>query len=122
MWKLRLSVPAERDIEDILAHSETEFGETARLRYETLLAAALNDLLSDPDRAGVRLRDDLGPNVRSYHLLLARDRAKGAYGIVHKPRHMVIFRLTVPDTLDVGRVLHDAMEIADHIPTEFRSP
>ena len=122
MFTLRLSAPAERDIEDILAHSETEFGETARLRYEALLTTALTDLAIDPDRVGVRKRDELGPDVRSYHLLLARDRSRGAHGIVRRPRHLVIFRVIAPDILDIGRVLHDAVELANHMPPEYRAP
>jgi toxin ParE1/3/4 len=121
VFRLRLSAPAERDIEDILAHSEAEFGEIARLRYETLLTTAFTDLAADPGRAGVRIRDELGPGVRSYHLLLARDRARGANGIVRRPRHLVIFRIVKPDILDIGRILHDAMELANHIPTEYRT-
>lgn len=42
MWRLRLSTLAERDIEDILEHSELRFGEIVRIRYEALLEAALN--------------------------------------------------------------------------------
>lgn len=118
---LRLSPPAEQDIENILAYSESEFGETARLRYEALLETALRDLASDPDRAGVRRRGELGPSVRSYHLLLARDRAKTAHGIVRRPRHMVIFRVS-GNVLEIGRILHDAMETEEHLPPEYRIP
>lgn len=118
---LRLSAPAEQDIEDILAYSEAEFGETVRLRYDVLLETTLHDLASDPDRAGVKRRDELGPSVRSYHLLLARDRAKKAHGIVRHPWHIVIFRMS-GNFLEIGRTLHDAMETEEHLPPAYRIP
>jgi len=116
---LRLSVLAEQDIENILAHSEANFGEKARLRYEALLEAAPNEIATDPDRTNVRQRNELGPGVKSYHLIHARDRARTRDGVVKRPRHLLIFRISPPDTLDIGRVLHDAMELADHLPVEY---
>lgn len=34
---------------------------------------------------------------------------------------MLVFRLVEPNIVDVGRILHDAMEVANHLPTEYRS-
>lgn len=122
MWRLRLSPVAEQDIEDILAHSEANFGKQARLRYEALLEAGLSEIASDPDRPAVRRRDELSPGVRTYHLYYAREQARNEYGAVKRPRHFVLFRLRAPDILDVGRVLHDAMDLAEHLPAEYQGP
>jgi toxin ParE1/3/4 len=120
MLRLRLSALAEQDIEDILAHSEREFGESARLRYEALLEAAFQALLENPERPGVRLRGELGAGVRSYHLRFARERVRSRR--VHAPRHLIIFRRVERDMLQIGRVLHDAMELAAHLPPESFAP
>jgi toxin ParE1/3/4 len=120
MWRLRLSPVAEQDIEDILAHSEENFGKEARLRYEALLEAGLSEIASDPDRPAVRRRDELGPGVRAYHLYDAREQARTEHGTVKRPRHFILFRLCEPDILDVGRVLHDAMDLAEHLPAEYQ--
>ena len=121
MWRLRLSAVAEQDIEDILAHSEANFGKRARLRYEALLEAGLSEIASGPDRPAVRRRDELGPGVRSYHLYYAREQARHEYGTVKRPRHVFLFRLHASRFLDVGRVLHDAMDLGEHLPTEYQS-
>lgn len=122
MPALRLSVLAETDITDILEYSETTFGDVARLRYEALLETGLRDLAADPDRLGVTGRDELGLGVRTYHLIHCRDRARTERGPVRRPRHLIVFRVTDPDFVDISRVLHDAVELADHVPEEYRAP
>lgn len=121
MWRLRLSASAEQDIEDILEHSELHFGEIARLRYEALLEAALNAIAADPDRPAVRLRDELGPGVRTYHIFHARCLARTSHGVVGRPRHLLVFRISHLHILDIGRVLHDAMDLAQHLPIEYHT-
>jgi toxin ParE1/3/4 len=119
MYRLRLSALAEQDIEEILSHSEAYFGERARLRYETLLEAGLQQIAADPNRAAVRLREDLGPGILTYHLLYAREHARTDHGTVKRPRHLLVFRICSSTLVDVGRVLHDAMELSAHLPTEY---
>jgi toxin ParE1/3/4 len=114
MRRYRLSAAAQADVVEILAWSEEQFGEGARLRYEALLVAALRDVAQQPDRTGSIARPELGAGVRSGHLRLSRDRARGVLGAVRRPRHFLIYRAE-PDLLVVGRVLHDAMELARHI-------
>jgi toxin ParE1/3/4 len=120
MRRLRLSALAKGDIENILIHSHANFGESARLRYEALIEAALHDIAADADRIGVKQRPELGPNVRTYHLFYSRERGRTDDGIVREPRHMLLFRLIEPDIVDVGRILHDAMELANHLPPGYR--
>lgn len=114
MLRYRLSAAAQADIAEILAWSHEQFGEDARLRYEALIMAALRDIAEQPERAGSLARPELGSGVRSWHLRLSRDRARGALGVVHKPRHFLIYR-PESDLLVLGRVLHDAMELARHL-------
>jgi toxin ParE1/3/4 len=120
MRRLRLSPLAKGDIENILFHSHATFAESARLRYEALIEAALHDIAADPDRIGVKQRSELGPNVRTYHLFYSREHGRTKEGIVREPRHMLLFRVIEPDTVDVGRILHDAMEVTNHLPPGYR--
>jgi plasmid stabilization system protein ParE len=46
--------PAQRQLEDIMEQSEESFGPAARERYEGLVLQALEDLLDNPARLGVR--------------------------------------------------------------------
>lgn len=119
MADFRLSAAAQADVIEILAHTHERFGELARLRYEYLLVTALRDLAEEPDRVGSICRPELGDDVRSYHLRHSRDRARHESGLVRRPRHLLLFRLAHPDLIGLGRVLHDAMEIERHLPSDY---
>lgn len=113
----RLSAAAQADLIDILAWSHEQFGEAARQRYETLVATALRDIAQQPHRPGSIERPELGAGARSWHLALSRERARTDTGIVRHPRHFLIYRLD-GELVVVGRVLHDAMELAHHLAPE----
>jgi len=114
MFRYRLSEAAQGDVLDILAWTDEQFGEVARLRYESLIVAALRDVARQADRPGSIARPELGAGVRSWHLRLSRDHAATGAEAVRRPRHFVIYRFE-PALLVVGRVLHDAMELARHL-------
>ena len=121
MARLRLSAAAQADLTDILAWTHEQFGELARQRYQALLATALRDIAAEPERGGSAERPELGAGVRSWHLRLSRERARTATGMVHRPRHVLIYRVE-DDTVLVGRVLHDAMELARHMDDHALGP
>jgi toxin ParE1/3/4 len=114
MFRYRLSEAAQRDVFDILAWTDEQFGEVARLRYESLIVAALRDVARHPDGPGSLARPELGARVRSWHLRLSRERVNPGVGIVRRPRHFLVYRLE-PGLVVVGRVLHDAMELVRHL-------
>jgi toxin ParE1/3/4 len=117
MLRYRLSDAAQADVINILAWTQDQFGEPARLRYESLIVAALRDVATALDRSGSIERPELGAGVRSWHLRLSRDRASKNARAVRRPRHFLIYRVE-PALLVVGRVLHDAMELALHLDPE----
>ena len=118
MFRYRLSLAAQADIYEILAWSHDRFGEGARIRYEALIVAALRDVADQPGRPGSIERPELGAGTRSWHLGLSRGRA-AALATVRHPRHFLIYRVE-PDAVAIGRVLHDAMELASHMdPAAF---
>lgn len=114
MLRYRLSNTAQADVTDILSWTHEQFGEAARLRYESLIVAALRDVATQPDRPSSVARPELGAGVRSWHLRLSWDQAGIGAGVVRRPRHFLIYRFE-PALLVVGRVLHDAMELARHL-------
>lgn len=114
MFRYRLSEAAQGDVLNILAWTHEQFGAAARLRYESLIVAALRDVASQPDRPGSLARPELGAGVRSWHLRLSRAHMKPGAGVVRRPRHFLVYRFE-PGLVVVGRVLHDAMELARHL-------
>jgi len=117
MLRYRLSDSAQADVIGVLAWTHEQFGETARLRYERLIVAALRDVATRPDRPGSISRSELGAGVRSWHLRLSRHHAATSAAAVHRPRHFLVYRVE-PDLLVVGRVLHDAMELTQNLDPE----
>lgn len=104
-----------RALEDVAAiqdWTQAKFGETTSKRYDSLMEAALADLLASPTRLGVSQHPALQRNIFVYHLRFSRKKAPRP--AVEKPRHFFIFRLDA-DVLTVLRVLHDSMDLAAQI-------
>ena len=114
MLRYRLSDAAQADVVNILAWTHEQLGEAARLRYQSLIVAALRDVAAQPDRPGSIARPELGTGVRSWHLRLSRNHVATGAEAVRRPRHFLVYRFE-PAVLVVGRVLHDAMELAQHL-------
>jgi toxin ParE1/3/4 len=112
MADYRLTRTARADIVSILAWSHEQFGAQARKRYETLIVTAIRDAASCRDDGGPTPRPELGEGVFTWHL--ARSRGHAPAGRVHRPRHFLVCRRD-GDTLVIGRVLHDAMDLRRHI-------
>ncbi len=116
MTRYRLTHAAQADILSILAWSHDQFGEEARQRYEALITAAIRDAATRNDELGRTPRPELGDGVFSWHLVQSRRRSRA--GKVHRPRHFLICRPD-GDVLVVGRVLHDAMELRQHLDPQW---
>ena len=121
MLAYRLSDAAQADVVNILGWTQAQFGEAARLRYAALIVAVLRDVATQADRPGSTPRLELDAGVRSWHLRLSRDHVRAGVGSragsVRKPRHFLVYRVE-PAVLVLGRVLHDAMELARHLGPE----
>ena len=100
---------AQADIVSLLDWTAEHFGVSAQERYERLLSSALSALLENPGRTGSAERPELGAGVRTFHLRWVRGRAG-----VAPPRHLIPYRFGDGGTVEVGRVLHDAMELERH--------
>ena len=118
MPQYRISNAARADIVDILRRSHTQFGDQGRRRYQALIVTALQAIADTPYRIGSHDRDELAPGLRSYHLIYSRQQAKQTHGTVKSPRHIVFYRVTNDDVIEVVRLLHDAMEVQSHLPDD----
>ncbi len=107
-WKVRLGVEAEKDFVRILKYTADTFGEWQASIYKAKLTDAIAALESGPDAPGSVSRDEILPNLRSLHV--ARHRRGG--------RHFIMYRATTGQVIEVVRILHDAMDLARHIPRE----
>ncbi len=111
--RLRVTSEARRDVVNLLRRSALEFGAEARNRYDRLLTSAYNELLADPQRFGVQLRDDIDAGLRLYHLRHSR-KTRARDREVSRPRHVIAFRIFGAD-LVILRVLHEAMDVAGQL-------
>jgi toxin ParE1/3/4 len=116
-----LSSAAAADIESILDWAEEHFGLVAKRRYAALLVQAIHDVAEKPNRAGSQTRPEMRPNARTYHLRHSRTRVAASTGIVKKPRHLLIYRSSPGLPLEIARVVHERMELANHLPKDYRS-
>jgi len=121
MARVRLSPEAEQDIEAILAWTHGQFGEQVRLRYEELLVRAILDVADDPVGLGVVERPELAKGAKTYHLRHSRDYVRRSVGRIRKPRHLLLYRLASNGCLEIGRVLHDSMDLVRHLPPDYQS-
>jgi len=119
MSRYLLSGPALQDIAMILAESAASFGDAASERYERLIATALIDLASDPERPGSRAMPELAEGARLYHLRGSKRRARTSAGVVGTPRHFVLYRVLEADLIGIARVLHDSMDLPAHATDDF---
>lgn len=108
----RLSRTAAEDIASILVRSQENFGDQARHRYEELIITAIRDAAGRSSASGPTPRPELGEGVLSWHLARSRGRSPG--GMVRRPRHLILCRWD-RDTLEIGRVVHDSMDLPRHV-------
>jgi toxin ParE1/3/4 len=123
MPRYLIAPAAVEDIESILIFADAQFGERARLRYEALLVRAIIDVADEPDRVGSSSRPEIATFVRSYHLYYyySRKRVTDKTGRVKQPRHFLLYRARTDGTVEILRMLHDTIDLARHIPEEWRS-
>jgi toxin ParE1/3/4 len=99
MATVRLLLAAEVDIELALLHTLRTFGARKYEDYAALIHEALDTLAADP-LAG-RNREEIDPVARTYHI--------GKRG--RRARHVFMYRLAEPDTVEVLALAHDAMDL-----------
>jgi toxin ParE1/3/4 len=112
---------ARSDIVTILEWTHENFGPRIMQRYAELIKTAIQEIAGDLELMGSEPRPDIAKNCRTYHLFHSR-RSAGARGKrIGRPRHFLLYRRTEAGALEIGRILHDSMELERHLPEEYRN-
>ncbi|WP_166144930.1 type II toxin-antitoxin system RelE/ParE family toxin [Methylosinus sp. RM1] len=109
-WRIRLGAEAEREFLRILQYTAETFGPRQTAIYKATLMDALAELTQGPNVAGSVRRDEILPGVRTLHLA-RRGRRRG--------RHFIMYRVAEGKVVEVLRILHDAMDLARHVPPDI---
>ena len=104
-WRVRLGDAAERDLVNILEWTAENFGVRQSLLYRDTIVRAIKELTNGPDVPGAKVRDEIMPGVRTLHV--ARHGRRG--------RHLLLYRIVRGRTMEVGRILHDGMDLQRHL-------
>lgn len=107
--RLRVSVQAQRDIEDVLGWTLKEFGERKYDEYRELIKEAILKVAQNPESC--RSRPELHPSARTFHLATRGRRA----------RHFLLLRVAPDGVVEIGRLLYDGMDLASHLPEGFEA-
>jgi toxin ParE1/3/4 len=103
-WRVRLGAATERDFANILRWTRRHFGIEQARHYRETITLAMQELAQDPEVRGSKRRDDIMPGLRMLHI--ARHGRRG--------RHLLLYRLVEPRIVEIGRILHDSMDIRRH--------
>jgi len=105
-WRVHLGAGAERDFASILQWTRENFGARQSRHYRETITLAIRALAQGPDLRGSRARDDIMPGVRTLHV--ARHGRRG--------RHFILYRVIDRRIIEIGRILHDMMDVQRHRP------
>ena len=106
MWRVRLGTSAELDFANILKWTTENFGARQARTYRDTLVRAIGDIANDPHVAGSKARDEVMPGLRTLHV--ARHGRRG--------RHFLLYRTVEGRIIEIGRILHDQMDLQRHSP------
>jgi toxin ParE1/3/4 len=110
---------AKSDIASVLAWTEKNFGPQTLKRYGKLIATAIEQVAENPELAGSTQRPEVAEHCRTYHLFFSRKSAGRTGNRIRQPRHFLLYRVT-ESSVEIGRVLHDSMDLQAHLPEEYR--
>jgi len=111
--RYRLSETARADIAKLLRTSETLHGAEARIRYRALLTAAMRRIAVDPQGLLTVDHGGLFEGLRSFHIQHSRSESREAP--VGDPVHVIFYRASNPNLVEIVRVLHERMEPGRHV-------
>jgi len=106
-WRVRLSEPAEQDFLAILSWTIENSGRRQARVYRRTLIAALTALHDGADVPGSAARYEIHAGVRSLHV-----GRNGGLG-----RHIVLYRASGATSIEVIRLLDDAMDLPGNLPS-----
>src|ERR1017187_6571379 len=104
MARVIRSPRAKRDIVEVLEYTKERWGMAQAREYGELIREALVAIAEDPKRG--KSRGDVRPGVFGYHI---KQRGRPA-------RHIIFYRIGPTGTVELVRVLHDALDFVQHLP------
>ena len=109
-WRVRIGAVAELGFANILKWTAENFGARQSRIYRDTLVRAIGELANGPDVAGSKARDEIMPGLRTLHV--ARHCRRG--------RHFLLYRIGRGRIVEIGRILHDQMDLQRHLsfPTD----
>lgn len=107
-WRVRLSITADHDLASILHWTTQAFGPKQARDYQQTIIQAVRALGEGPDLPGSNARGQVRAGIRT--LRVAR---RGRAG-----RHVLVYRVVDDGLIQVLRILHDAMDMTRHLPTD----
>ncbi len=105
-WRIRLGAAAELDFANLLKWTAENFGVRQSRIYRDTAVQAISELADGPDVAGSKARDEIMPGLRTLHV--ARHGRRG--------RHFLMYRVAPGGIIEIGRILHDGMDLQRHVP------
>ena len=105
-WRVRLGAAAGLDFASIIRWTTENFGPRQSRLYRDAIVQAIGELANGPDVAGSKARDEIMPGLRTLHV--ARHGRRG--------RHFLLYRIVKGRTVEIGRILHDQMNLQLHVP------
>jgi toxin ParE1/3/4 len=105
-WRVRFGAVAELDFANILKWTTEKFGARQSQLYRDTVIRAIGELANGPDVPGSRSRDEIMPGLRTLHV--ARHGRRG--------RHVLLYRIVEGRIIEIGRILHDQMDLERHLP------
>src|SRR4051812_42189586 len=100
-WRVDVGREARIDISNVLRWTAANFGPAQARAYADTINAALLALRDGPTIAGSLDRSAVRPGLRALHV--ARHSRRG--------RHFILYWAPAHGTINVLRVLHDAMDV-----------
>ena len=73
-----------------------------------------------PEGVGSHDRPEITDTARTYHLRHSRDPVNKSIERVQHLRHFLLFRISGDGMVEIGRVLHDAMDLERNLPEGSR--
>jgi toxin ParE1/3/4 len=110
---------ARNDIAGILAWTEENYGPEFLTRYAKLIATAIEQIAENPERSGSIQQPEIAEHCRTYHLYYSRKSTGRAKDRIRQPRHFLLYRVIESNIVEIGRVLHDSMDLEANLPEEY---
>ena len=105
LWTVELAQKASEDLDQVILHTEENFGRDQAVRYSALIGNALQELSrSGPAHPLAKERSEVLPGILSMQVQRAGKKA----------RHILFFK-ELEQKIVIVRILHESMDFREHL-------